>query len=36
MKLLILGTGGMASAHAEAFAAIDGVEVAGCADIDLF
>lgn len=35
MKLLILGTGGMASAHAEAFAAIDGVEVAGCADIDL-
>ncbi|NND21165.1 MAG: gfo/Idh/MocA family oxidoreductase, partial [Silicimonas sp.] len=34
MRLLILGTGAMAATHAEAFAAIEGVEVAGCVDVD--
>ena len=35
MRLLILGTGSMASAHAEGFSGLPGVEVAGCADVDL-
>ena len=35
MRLLILGTGNMAGTHAEAFSAIDGVDVVACADIDL-
>lgn len=34
MRLLILGTGGMARAHAEAFKAIDGVKVVGGVDVD--
>ena len=34
MRLLILGTGGMAKTHAEHFAAIDGVELVGAVDID--
>lgn len=34
MRLLILGTGTMANTHAEAFAAIDGVTLAACVDID--
>lgn len=34
MRLLILGTGGMANVHAESFSVIKGVEVAGCADLD--
>lgn len=34
MKLLILGTGSMADAHANAFKAINGVELAACADLD--
>ncbi len=33
MKLLILGTGSMANGHAEAFGAMDGVEIVACADI---
>ncbi len=35
MRLLILGTGSMAGAHANGFAEIPGVEVAGCADVEL-
>lgn len=34
MRLLILGTGNMAGAHARAFRAIDGVTLAACVDID--
>ena len=34
MRLLILGTGAMASNHATHFAAIDGVELAGAVDVD--
>jgi len=34
MRLLILGTGRMAGAHAEAFSKIAGVTLAGCVDID--
>lgn len=34
MRLLILGTGGIANTHAQAFAEIPGVDVAGCADVD--
>ncbi len=33
MRLLILGTGGMAKNHAEAFKAIDGVEVVAACDV---
>ena len=34
MRLLILGTGGMANTHAQNFAAIDGVELVGAVDVD--
>ncbi|UDF28461.1 UNVERIFIED_ORG: Gfo/Idh/MocA family oxidoreductase [Roseateles sp. XES5] len=34
MRLLVLGTGGMANTHARHFAAIDGVEVVGAVDVD--
>ncbi len=34
MRLLILGTGGMAAQHAKHFAAIDGVTVVGGVDVD--
>ena len=34
MRLLILGTGGMANTHATAFSAIDGVSVVGGVDVD--
>ena len=34
MRLLILGTGGMANTHARAFAAIDGVTLSACIDIN--
>lgn len=34
MRLLILGTGGMANAHAEHFAKISGVELVGAVDVD--
>lgn len=34
MRLLILGTGGMAAQHAKAFAAIPGVSLAACSDVD--
>lgn len=34
MRLLILGTGSMASTHASAFSEIEGVSVTGCVDID--
>ena len=34
MRLLILGTGGMANTHARHFAAIDGVELVGAVDVD--
>lgn len=34
MKLLVLGTGGMANTHARAFKAIDGVDIVACADLD--
>lgn len=34
MRLLILGTGGMANTHAENFAAIEGVEIVGAVDVD--
>ncbi|MBL0374546.1 Gfo/Idh/MocA family oxidoreductase [Rhizobium sp. KVB221] len=34
MRLLILGTGGMANTHAENFAKIDGVEMVGAVDVD--
>lgn len=35
MRLLILGTGSMAAHHAKAFAAIEGVELVACADVDI-
>ena len=35
MRLLILGTGGMANQHARHFAAIDGVTLVGGVDVDL-
>jgi len=35
MRLLILGTGGMAKNHAENFAKMDGVEIVGCVDVAL-
>ena len=34
MRLLILGTGGMANQHAKHFAAIDGVTLVGGVDVD--
>ena len=34
MRLLVLGTGGMANAHAQHFAAIEGVELVGAVDVD--
>jgi predicted dehydrogenase len=34
VRLLVLGTGGMANSHAEAFAAIDGVEMVAAVDVD--
>ena len=34
MRLMILGTGGMANAHAEAFQAIEGVDIVSCTDVD--
>lgn len=34
MRLLILGTGGMAKNHAEHFSAIEGVELVGAVDVD--
>ncbi|MDX3927118.1 MAG: Gfo/Idh/MocA family oxidoreductase [Shinella sp.] len=34
MRLLILGTGGMANTHANNFAAIEGVELVGAVDVD--
>ena len=34
MKLLVLGTGGMAKAHANAFGAMPGVEVVAACDVD--
>ena len=34
MRLLILGSGRMAGAHAEAFSKINGVEITGCVDLD--
>ena len=34
MKLLILGTGGMAAAHADAFGAMSGVKVVAACDVD--
>ncbi|MQX07145.1 gfo/Idh/MocA family oxidoreductase [Sinorhizobium fredii] len=34
MRLLILGTGGMANSHANAFAKIDSVEMVGAVDVD--
>ncbi len=34
MRLLILGTGGMANSHASNFAAIDGVSIVGGVDVD--
>lgn len=34
MRLLIVGTGGMARTHAEHFAEIDGVELVGAVDVD--
>lgn len=34
MRLLILGTGGMANNHAQHFAAIEGVELVGAVDVD--
>jgi predicted dehydrogenase len=34
MRLLILGTGGMANIHAANFAAIDGVSLVGGVDVD--
>lgn len=34
MRLLILGTGNMAGAHAKAFRAIEGVTLAACVDVD--
>jgi predicted dehydrogenase len=34
MRLLVLGTGGMANTHADAFAAIRGVKLVGAVDVD--
>jgi predicted dehydrogenase len=34
MRLLIVGTGGMANSHAENFASIEGVELVGAVDVD--
>lgn len=34
MRLLVLGTGNMAGAHAKAFKAIEGVTLAACVDVD--
>ncbi|OCP36437.1 Gfo/Idh/MocA family protein [Ensifer sp. LC163] len=34
MRLLVVGTGGMANSHAEAFARIEGVEMVGAVDVD--
>jgi len=34
MRLLVLGTGGMANTHAQHFAAIEGVELVGAVDVD--
>ena len=34
MRLVILGTGNMASSHAAHFGAIDGVEIVGAVDLD--
>jgi predicted dehydrogenase len=34
MRLLVLGTGGMANSHAQHFAAIDGVDLVGAVDVD--
>ncbi|CAK7257339.1 MULTISPECIES: Gfo/Idh/MocA family oxidoreductase [unclassified Shinella] len=34
MRLLVLGTGGMANTHAQHFAAIDGVDLVGAVDVD--
>ncbi len=34
MRLLVLGTGGMANTHAEHFSAIPGVELVGAVDVD--
>lgn len=34
MRLLILGTGGMANSHANAFSKIEGVEIVGAVDVD--
>ncbi len=34
MRLLILGTGGMANSHAKAFGEIEGVEMVGAVDVD--
>jgi len=34
MRLLILGTGGMANTHATHFAAVEGVELVGAVDVD--
>lgn len=34
MRLLILGTGGMANSHAQHFSAIEGVELVGAVDVD--
>ena len=34
MRLLILGSGRMAGAHAEAFSQISGVDIVGCVDLD--
>ena len=34
MRMLILGTGGMANQHAKHFAAIDGVTLVGGVDVD--
>ena len=34
MRLLVLGTGGMANTHAHAFAAIKGVKLVGAVDVD--
>lgn len=34
MRLLVVGTGGMANSHAQHFAAIEGVELVGAIDVD--
>jgi len=34
MRLLVVGTGGMANSHAQHFAAIEGVELVGAVDVD--